>query len=652
MAAMRRLVQLLSCCYFFACWGESLRLPHLDHSSTVALANEMMRTHATHRQLSPEFAGRVLITYLEHLDPQKLYLIASDIDDYMKPSSTLLDQVIADYKEDRFTLFESLHDRLVAAIQRRRLFEPEIAAPSSVPPLTTRELKDLTWTSSIEALKTRLAQIRAVQWEVISKLPEEEQAKSLQRLSKRQLKWEEEMCPTDPTERKRLIFAHVLKAIAASLDTHSVYFTPYEAAQFMINIQQRLCGIGAQLRDDLNGFTIVKLVKGGPADQGNLLKVNDRIVAINGEPVIGMDIESAVQLIRGESGSSVTLTVIRQEPVGGEQTLDIPVKRGEVVLKERRFKCSHEPYGAHVIAYCRLYSFYQDADTSSADDLKRELRQLMQHHSVAGVILDLRSNAGGLLSQAVAVAGLFMDHGIVASIKDEQGRLQHLRHLNGPPIWRGPLIILVNAQSASASEIVAQNSKDYGIALIVGDSHTFGKGSYQTCTLSATEPDQINPRGEYKVTRGRYYTVSGQTPQLVGVVPHIVVPGPLSRAEIGEKYAKHPLEGDTISSCFRDDLSDLSFLKRQQVRHQYRLSAQQREHRYTPYLSLLQQHSKERLARHPDYQHLLSSLEQSEERLSPEEQDPCDLQLQETFHIMKELIFLTHSSSPISIKPS
>ena len=319
------------------------------------------------------------------------------------------------------------------------------------------------------------------------------------------------------------------------------------------------------------------------------------------------------------------------------------------MLKEMRFKTAYEPFGEGVIGYLKLYSFYQDREHSSAADLEREIRRLKQDHRLEGLILDLRSNSGGLLSQAVAVTGLFITKGIVVSIKDENGRIQHLRDLDGTMEWDGPLIVLVNRLSASASEIVAQTLQDYGRALVVGDDHTFGKGSYQTFTLTAADFDQVNPEGEYKVTRGRYYTVSGKTPQLTGVFSDIVVPGPLSESEIGERFAKYPLENDHIPSNFDDDLSDIPFLQRDKIRRLYRFGLQEKQEIYKPYVEQLQENSRRRIAVRRNYQNLIKEIKKKDNGNADRCEDfgQSDLQLDEAYSVMKDLIFLLHEQGTL-----
>ncbi len=640
---MRKYLAFLLCLLTFMC---EAKLPDIGPRDVTIKANEIMKAHASHKKLTPLLAQKILNNYLENLDFNKTYFIESDIDEWVNPSDALLQQIVNEYNQHNFSTFEQIQDAFIKAIERRHLIEQKIDYQNLPTHVRAEEFKEMPWAKSEEELVNRLRRIRSLQLETTAKLNEEMREKSMQRIAKRQAKYEEDMKVSVPEERKRLILSQVLKATASALDSHTVYFTPGEATQFMINVQQRLYGIGAQLRDDINGFSIVKIVEGGPAALGKQLKVKDRIVAVNGEPVVGMDIGDAVDLIRGEANTPVILTVIRETKSSDgkqkEEKLDLSILRGEVVLKETRFKSSYEPYGNGVIGYLKLYSFYQDRDSSSAADLEKEINTLKKEHQVEGLILDLRYNSGGLLSQAVAVTGLFITKGIVVSIKDENGRIQHLRDLDETVAWDGPLIVLVNRMSASASEIVAQTLQDYGRAIVVGDDHTFGKGSYQTFTLTTTEPDQVNPQGEYKVTRGRYYTVSGKTPQLTGVLSDITIQGPLSESEIGERFAKYPLENDYIKSNFDDDLSDIPFLQRDKIRKLYKFGLQEKLDTYAAYLEKLKDNSRHRLENKHNYQNMIKEIKKKEESNLDEIENfgQNDLQLEEAYNIMKDVIVL------------
>jgi C-terminal peptidase (prc) len=467
---------------------------------------------------------------------------------------------------------------------------------------------------------------------------------------------EEEFFNTDESRQEKLMLADVLKATASALDTHTAYLTPEEAEQFMIGVQQRLFGIGVQLRDDISGFSVIRVLDGGPAAKEPGLKAKDLIVAVNGEPVIGMDIEDVVQMIRGPENTPVTLTVLRtvlEEGQKQELKVDVTLLRGEVVLTETRYKSSVEPFGEGAIAVIRLFSFYQDANHSSAKDIREAIKEIEKTHHVDGVILDLRSNGGGLLSQAVQVTGLFITKGIVVSVKDELGDIQNLRILTSDEVWGGPLIVLINRASASASEIVAGTLQDYGRALIVGDDHTFGKGSFQTFTLESLKKNKINPEGEFKVTRGRYYTVSGRSPQLTGVAADIVVPGSYSESEVGEKYGKHPLSSDQIDACYVDKLADIPVFNRLKMEAFYCFDLQKQLKLYTPYLNTLRKNSSQRILSSANYQLFLKELKKNPSDIIEEDDEEKfgveDLQLEEAVNVMKDIILLQHEA-PTPVK--
>lgn len=625
-------------------FGEA-KLPEITPQDVTFKAKEVMKSHASHKKLTPMLAERMLTNYLDTLDPNKTYLIEPDIEIWVHPSDEMLNQVIKDFYNHNFQIFENIQSKLVEAIARRRVLEQQIDNAQLPEHVKASEFKEMPWAKNENELLDRLKRIRAMQIETASKLSDDMKDKSLMIIAKHKAKFEAEFLDSDPKDKERLLLSNVLKATASSLDTHTLYFTPGEANEFMIAVQHRLFGIGAQLRDDLNGVVIMKIVEGGPAANGKELKEKDRIIAVNDEPIVGMYLPDAVEMIRGEENTPVKLTIIREviSPEGEkqDQKLDVTVIRGEVVIKDSRYKVSYEPFGDGVIGYLNLYSFYQDENSSSAEDLKREIKKMKEEHNLLGVVLDLRYNTGGLLVQAVDVVGLFITKGIVVSVKDENGKVQHLRDLSGTVAWDGPLIVLVSKMSASASEIVAQTLQDYGRGLVVGDHHTFGKGSYQTFTLS-TENEQINPEGEYKVTRGRYYTVSGKTPQLVGVASDITVPSLFAEADIGERFSKYPLENDQISENFEDDLSDVPFYKRDDIDKMYRFDLQQKLSCYSPFVEQLKNNSEYRVQLSTNYQNFITEIKKKDER-DPEKGEKFglnDIQLEETYSVMKDLIVM------------
>ena len=629
--------------FFLLCaqWGFA-KPPALTPKDTKNKIEEILKAHVCHQSLTPELTMRTLQNFLEELDPGKTYFIETDISAWLNPPSELLNATTQDLRNGSFTTFETIHTVMLSAIERRNAIEKSIQnlpLPSNIQPI---EFKDITWCKSEEELSDRLLRIKSLQLQTAQKIDPETQEQFLNRIAKRRLNREAELITASSDERKQLVLSYVLKATSSALDSQTIYFTPAEANQFMIQVQQRLFGIGAQLRDDLSGFSIVRLVDGGPASLSNKLKVGDRIVAVDHEPVVGMDILEAVQLIRGPQGSNVILTVLRETKNGDlskEEKFDFEIVRGEVVLKETRLESYYEPYGDGIIAILHLFSFYQDSKSSSTTDLAAALEVLKKEHNVKGVILDLRNNSGGLLPQAVSVTGLFISKGVVVSVKDNTGQVHHLRNIDGKKIWDGPLMVLTNRTSASAAEIVAQTLQDYGRAFVIGDPETFGKGTFQTFTLEASNFGKVNPKGEYKVTRGRYYTVSGKSPQLVGVKADIIVPGIFSEMEIGEKFAKYPVETDQIPANFQDDLADVPPMHRYQINRMYKEEMQPIMTVYQPFLEKLKKNSALRISQNKNYQNFIKELEKKDDLADTFDFfGQNDLQLTETLNVMKDFV--------------
>lgn len=630
----------------FISQGES-KQPQLTSRDVKSKVEEILKAHVSHKAITVSLMERVFQNFLEELDPTKTYFVENEIKQWLQPTDATLQNAIKGYKAGDFSTFHQMHAVFLEAIDRRRVFEEKISQETLPKGVKSDEFKDLAWAESEEELLNRLGRIKSLQNEAVAKLDEDTRAKFFQRLEKRRVNREAEFLETNPEERQRLILACVLKSIACSLDSHTNYFTPGEANQFMIQVQQRLFGIGAQLHDNLDGLVIKRILENSPASQSNRIKLNDKIIAVNHEPVVGLDITEAVELIRGEKGTPVLLTLLREIEEDGDRRVDkieVELIRNEVVLEDSRIETSFEPFGDGVIAHLKLFSFYQDGKSSSAHDLRKAIESIKKDHHLKGVLLDLRNNAGGLLTQAVSVTGLFINKGVVVSIQDNTGKLQHLREVDGRPIWDGPLFVLVNRASASAAEIVAQTLQDYGRAIVVGDDHTFGKGSFQTFTLDPVNTQKVNPQGEYKVTRGRYYTVSGKSPQLNGVGSDIEIPGILSGIDIGEKYAKFPLENDVIDPHFEDDLSDLSQLHRLQLGPMYRYNLQQRLSTYAPYVDKLRENSKKRIENSKNYQNFLTEIQKKNfDADSVNIFSQNDLQLIESANVMKDLLFLMNT---------
>ncbi|MGR3911786.1 MAG: S41 family peptidase [Candidatus Rhabdochlamydia sp.] len=632
-------IQIIALFFLFFCLSLSPVHASLSSLDAYRKLEEILKYHALHHHLNEELMTRSLDNFLEELDPQHSYLLEEEVRPWLHPSSECLKIVLQEVKGKNFRFYQEMYATLLKSIERRRLIEDEIKEIPLAKDVSLEEFKELTWAKTRDELKTRLHRIQSLQLQTACKiLTPQEQLQFQARLEKRRLHKEETLLGGSSSLQTHRFLTYVLKAITSALDSQTAYFTPKEASHLLMQVQQQLYGIGAQLRDDLNGLTITRILDESPLSLEPRVKVGDRIIAVNDTPIIGLEITDAVELIRGPRGTPVTLTLLKTQEEEPFQ-LTLTVTRDRIVLKENQFTSSVEPFGDGVIGYLTLHSFYQDSDYSSESDILGEINRLKKASNLKGIILDLRGNTGGLLPQAVGVAGLFMKQGVVVSVKDHTGFIQKLRNLKPLTAWDGPLVILTNKLTASASEIVAQTLQEYGRAVIVGDSETFGKGTFQTFTLDSRYGDRINPQGEYKVTRGCYYTVSGKSPQKTGVKADIIVPGVFSFSKIGERYAKYPLEPDAISPSFQDDLSDIPLIHRHQIRKLYHQHQQELSYLYAPYLAYLLKNSRDRLDRNLSHQALMKqhSQESDDTHLLNE---LLDTQKQESINIMKDLILM------------
>ncbi len=338
-------------------------------------------------------------------------------------------------------------------------------------------------------------------------------------------------------------------AFAMALDPHSSYLSADELADFQIQMQLSLEGIGALLRWE-DGFTVVEsLVPGGTAERSGLLKPKDKIIAVaqEGEPpvqVIDMDLDEVVKQIRGKKGTRVRLTILRQD-TGTTKTVDASLTRDKIDVASQAAKITYETRevsGRKVkIGVLDLPSFYggDNDGRSSYADVKRLLGEA-KAQNVDGVLLDLSKNGGGLLDDAVRIAGLFIKYGNVVATRDAIGKIETLDDDDEQTVYNGPLAVLVSHASASASEILAGALKDYRRAVILGGDQTFGKGSVQ---VVAPLPREL---GAMKVTVSMFFLPGGQSTQRTGVRSDVRVPSLLDSYDLGEAKLDYALPSQSI----------------------------------------------------------------------------------------------------------
>ncbi len=375
-----------------------------------------------------------------------------------------------------------------------------------------------------------------------------------------------------------------LLALAQVYDPHSSYMAPDTEEDFDIHMKLSLEGIGAMLTTEDGYVKIADIIPGGPAQQDGRLQPGDRIIEVSQEDedpvdVINMPLRKVVDLIRGPKGTEVVLTVIEAEKGLGAVPVQIDIVRDEVKLKEQEAKAellTMDKFGHPVqnddddgenrsrsdrILLVSLPSFYRDFEGEKKGDKDyksstRDVRRLIDKHAAEddldGVVLDLRGNGGGSLTEAVDLAGLFFTKGPVVQARYSNGKVRVLRDKDGETAFAGPLTVLVDRRSASASEIVAAVLQDMGRAVIAGTEATHGKGTIQTLYHLEREfqnlpaPFNEKPPGSLKITVGKFYRVNGDATQLRGVEPDIVFPDYSDHLELGERSLSNPMPWSRI----------------------------------------------------------------------------------------------------------
>jgi carboxyl-terminal processing protease len=402
------------------------------------------------------------------------------------------------------------------------------------------------------------------------------------------------------------LLSNFVQSFASALDPHSSYLSPDLLEDFRINMGLSLEGIGVSLSSRDGHTTVEEIIPGGAADRINVLKPKDQIISVISTPgssavnVIDMDLREVVRLIRGKKGSKVTLSVLRQT---GEQPkrLEVTIVRDTVDLKQQAAKIEFfevkKDEKTSKLAVIELPSFYGDQDPSKRSSY-RDMHNLVaeaKNGGADGIVLDLSRNSGGLLEDSVKISGLFLRQGGIVSTQMSKGAPRSLDVNNEEILFEGPVVVLTSRLSASASEILAGALKDYRRAVIVGDDHTFGKGSIQSVI-------NLTPGlGALKVTTGMFFRPGGLSTQHKGVKSDIIVPSVFSTAQIGERTLQNSLEIRKIEPF----VSPLA-------------NAKDPEKRWTPLtddiLKELATRSEARIKASEDFKDILESLEKSKER--------------------------------------
>jgi carboxyl-terminal processing protease len=562
--------------------------PTIDQArANILIARQLQFTHFRNLTINDELSGEVFDAYLNYLDGQRIYLTQEDLKKFSRVKPQLGSALKTGQLQPAFDIYNLTQKRV---IERLRFALDLIDNGVDKLNFDTDESilldrSDAAWEPDTEALNALwVKRIKnAVLSQRLNGTDDETIAENLHRRYEGQLKRAYQARSEDA-------FQAYMNAFTGMWDPHTSYFSPRTSENFNINMSLSLEGIGAVLQADNEYTKVVRLVPGGPASKQGQLQPADRIVSVaqEGEKavnVIGWRLDEVVDLIRGPRNSVVTLEVVPANASDESITKTIAIKRDQVKLEEQSASKDilHLNRGGndYTVGVITIPTFYADFQAMQAGDpnyksTTRDVRKLikeLEQEGIEGLVIDLRNNGGGALHEANDLVGLFIDKGPTVQIRNANNDVQVLDDEDPSVAYAGPLVVLTNRMSASASEIFAGAIQDYGRGLVVG-SQTFGKG-----TVQAVRP--LN-HGQLKITQSKFYRVSGGSTQHKGVIPDIEIPTRIDKKRIGEDALDHALPWDQIEAVPHTRYFDFSsIIDTLRQRHEKRFST-------SPEFSLLQ----------------------------------------------------------------
>ncbi|MBM9536646.1 carboxy terminal-processing peptidase [Desulfobulbus alkaliphilus] len=548
-----------------------------DRNRLIAfiLSQQLPNQHFGHESLDDTFSHKAFDLYLRQLDPRKRFLLQSDVSELSAFSSHISNELA----RGRLVLADAGMDLLNDRInQVQRFIDPVLDQGFDLERKEYLEIdpKKLDYAKNIDDLRERWRlslKIQVLDTYIEALIAQGKQhPEALAHLTPKYhpAEYEEAVQKVRASTHRslnRLLqqtrqdhYDRYFNAVTRAFDPHTDYMPPTSKEDFDIQMSGSLEGIGALLREDEGLIKVMRIIPGSAAEKEGQLQAEDIILAVaekNGAPVdiSEMRIREAVRYIRGPKGTEVRLTV--QKPDGAKRIITIV---RDVVRIEESYVQSFILEGENDLAvgYLRIPSFYRDFAAQNngrpgrnvTDDTKAELLHL-RSQNIGGLILDLRNNGGGALTDAVTISGLFLPGGPIVQVKDSLGSIRVMEDEESDVIYDGPLIVLVNQFSASASEILAAALQDYGRALIVGGEHTHGKGTVQALLDMNKNLPLLNLRrhddlGALKLTIQKFYRISGGSTQYKGVEPDLVFPSPYDHIQSGERFMEHSLPWDQV----------------------------------------------------------------------------------------------------------
>ncbi len=526
--------------------------------------------HYQPQKINDDFSEKLFFLYIDRLDADKRFFLAKDIKKLSKFKKELDDQA----RKGSYVFFDeanSMHAERVSQISKWNIellskpfdFKQKdyfVFNEDSAEFLNSEAEQKLFWSKSLkQQVLEKLARKMDIQEKALErkdtfvkvKTYDSLEAESRREVLKNQNEWFSRLKKFDRTD----LLSMYINCITEMFDPHTNYFPPADKENFDIRMSGKLEGIGAQLQEKDGFLKVAAIVPGSPSYKQGQLKAGDIILKVaqgNAEPVdvTNMKIDDAIKLIRGKKGTVVKLTVKKPD----ESLVIIPIVREVVVMEDSYAKSAIIEHNGVKYGYINLPTFYVDMNDrngrSCAKDMAIEIQKLKKDN-VKGIILDLRNNGGGSLGDVVDIGGLFIDRGPMSLVKSRDANPEILQDEDETVLWDGALTIMVNENSASASEILAAAMQDYKRAAIIG-TPTFGKGTVQRFIDldDAFRTNSNDKLGSLKITIQKFYRINGTTTQLVGVTPDIIMPDRYRYLEFGEKENKFALGSDKIEPAF------------------------------------------------------------------------------------------------------
>ncbi len=531
-----------------------------QRSLAPRVASILEQNHYRHIQIDERLSPQVLERYLSALDGQHSYFLASDVAGFDRWRLKFGDMIHSGEIDPAYLIFYVFQQR------NRERMQYALKLLDTEPDWTSDESfnfdrEHASWPAD-EAAMNELWRLR-VKNDAISLLLTgkswPDTADALRKRYQRVLARVDKITPGD-------VFEALMNAYASSYDPHSNYFSPRSSEEYRIQMSLSYEGIGAslQLTDDYY-VTVTGVLPGGPAAADGTLKPNDRITAVaQGNDgamtdVIGWRLDDVVQLIRGKVGSVVRLQILPAGAAPGSAERTLELTRNKVTLEAqaakkevRTLQRDGHSYKIGIITVPSFYNDMEDSGGGSADnrstthDVRRLLQQFAGSGGIDGLVLDLRGDGGGYLPEAIGLTHLFISHGPVVQLKDTTGQLEVLDEPDPGQTYAGPLAVLIDRTSASASEIFAGAIQDYHRGLIIGQT-SFGKGTVQS-VIPLDRWSSKPTEGQLTVTIGKFYRVTGESTQLRGVTPDLTLPSAISTEDVGESILEHALPWDRIAT--------------------------------------------------------------------------------------------------------